>query len=421
MTRCLARLVRPCPVVSHPGARLAALWRTALAALEGPLAAMLALLATALALGGCAAPKATVVAQELPFDQAAQVATDGLAQQATPTGLLRPRGPRVVIVDPMIEAPSGQQTRATQHLQRSVTEHLARRHAELFTLTAFEASEVPRAQLLLTGTLSHEPGGLQRLRLALTDIASGTVVAQASALARTDPIDAQPLPYDRDSPVLLRDAATAGYVRTTAAAPGTPGDAGYLARITTTAVVADATALYNSERYADALARYREAAAMPGGEQIRVLNGIYLTATRLGLPSEAEQAFGRVVALGIAQHELGVKFLFNAGTTNFWSDPRISGAYPMWLRQIGRAAKASTACLQVVGHTSRTGTEAANDALSLQRATVIRQFLVNEAPELAARLLTAGVGFRNNIVGSGTDNAIDALDRRVEFKVVPCS
>jgi hypothetical protein len=30
------------------------------------------------------------------------------------------------------------------------------------------------------------------------------------------------------------------------------------------------------------------------------------------------------------------------------------------------------------------------------------------------------MGFRQNIVGSGTDNAVDALDRRVEFKIIPC-
>ena len=30
---------------------------------------------------------------------------------------------------------------------------------------------------------------------------------------------------------------------------------------------------------------------------------------------------------GIAYNELGVKFLFNPGSTEFWSDPKISGAY----------------------------------------------------------------------------------------------
>ena len=40
---------------------------------------------------------------------------------------------------------------------------------------------------------------------------------------------------------------------------------------------------------------------------------------------------------------------------------------------------------------------------------------------LAARTKTTGMGFRQNIVGSGTDNAFDVLDRRVEFKILPCS
>ena len=58
--------------------------------------------------------------------------------------------------------------------------------------------------------------------------------------------------------------------------------------------------------------------------------------------------------------------------------------------------------------------------LSLQRATYIRQRLATEASELAGRTKPQGMGFRQNIVGSGTDNVVDALDRRVEFKIVPC-
>ena len=77
--------------------------------------------------------------------------------------------------------------------------------------------------------------------------------------------------------------------------------------------------------------------------------------------------------------------------------------------------------MNIVGHTSRTGSEPANDALSLQRANFIRQRLAAEAPSLAAKTKTSGMGFRQNIVGSGTDNAVDALDRRVEFRIVPCT
>jgi flagellar motor protein MotB len=159
---------------------------------------------------------------------------------------------------------------------------------------------------------------------------------------------------------------------------------------------------------------------MPTGEQIRVMNGIYLTSAKLGRTAEAEQAFGRVVALGIAYNELGVKFLFNPGSTDFWSDPRVSGPYGMWLRQIAKEGTAAKVCMNVVGHTSKTGSEQVNDTLSLQRANFIRQKLATESAALGSRTKTAGMGFRQNIVGSGTDNAVDALDRRVEFKIIPC-
>jgi outer membrane protein OmpA-like peptidoglycan-associated protein len=127
-----------------------------------------------------------------------------------------------------------------------------------------------------------------------------------------------------------------------------------------------------------------------------------------------------VVALGIAYNELGVKFLFNPGSTEFWSDTRVSGPYGMWLRQIARESTQAKVCMNVVGHTSRTGSDQSNEALSLQRATIIRQRLAGESAELANRTKPVGMGFRQNIVGSGTDNAVDALDRRVEFKIVGC-
>ena len=77
--------------------------------------------------------------------------------------------------------------------------------------------------------------------------------------------------------------------------------------------------------------------------------------------------------------------------------------------------------MNVVGHTSRTGSQAYNDRLSLRRSVYIKQRLDTEAPELTARTKASGRGFRENIVGTGTDDARDALDRRVEFKIAECS
>src|SRR5215472_10414930 len=58
--------------------------------------------------------------------------------------------------------------------------------------------------------------------------------------------------------------------------------------------------------------------------------------------------------------------------------------------------------------------------VSLQRAVAIQQRIEAQAPQTKGKLQSVGMGFRENLVGSGTDDLRDALDRRVEFKVRGC-
>jgi outer membrane protein OmpA-like peptidoglycan-associated protein len=92
----------------------------------------------------------------------------------------------------------------------------------------------------------------------------------------------------------------------------------------------------------------------------------------------------------------------------------------MWLRLVAREVASSKSCLTIIGHTSHTGAEQFNERLSLQRAVAIQKRIEAQAPETAGRLVSVGMGFRENLVGSGTDDLRDALDRRVEFKVRNC-
>ncbi|HKX43465.1 MAG TPA: OmpA family protein [Burkholderiaceae bacterium] len=389
--------------------------------------AMLTLLGFAALMTGCAAPQATSLTNALPFDEAVAQATDGLVGQTQklPAFLAKVESKlakRGVVLDPMLDASSGQQTNATQLLERRVTERMTSKF-ESIEILPFQSTNLAKAQYLLTGTMtrSQTTRGTSQINLALTELKSGNIVAQASALARDEGLDHTPLPYYADSPVLVKDQVIDGYVRTSATPPGQRGDPYYLERVAVATVISDATSLYNAQRYPDSLAQYRAAASTPAGEQLRVLNGIYLNYVKLGRSAEAEQAFGRVVAYGIAANQLGVKFLFAPGKTDFWPDPKISGPYAMWLRQIAKESSSAKACMNIVGHTSHTGSEQTNDALSLQRATAIKQRLTAESGMLDGRTKPSGMGWRENIVGSGTDNVVDALDRRVEFKIVPCA
>jgi outer membrane protein OmpA-like peptidoglycan-associated protein len=93
----------------------------------------------------------------------------------------------------------------------------------------------------------------------------------------------------------------------------------------------------------------------------------------------------------------------------------------MWLTQLSQRAAQRTTCLEVTGHTSRTGAEPINERLSLMRAQYIKQRLEAAVPGLSQRTSARGVGSRENLSGLGTDDARDALDRRVEFKVKDCA
>ena len=93
----------------------------------------------------------------------------------------------------------------------------------------------------------------------------------------------------------------------------------------------------------------------------------------------------------------------------------------MWVREIADRSAAHTTCLLVTGHASPTGVPALNDRLSLARAQHMVSLLIATAPGLAGHVTSKGVGSRDPIIGTGTDDATDALDRRVEFKPSHCA
>ena len=367
-------------------------------------------------LAGCSTRP--VVAEALPFDRAILAAADALLEQAQPLpGFLGGTDRRVVALDPTLDADSGQQTSATQQLDRVIGERV--QQARQFELVPFEAASLASAQYLIVGSMARAQGA-HRLDLAMLDVKSGTVLAQSSVQARLEGADMKPINYYRDSPILMKDETVEGYVRTSNTRAGSKADASYLGRIAAAAAINDAAKLYNSGRYREALVEYRGLLATPTGNQIRVLNGVYLSSAKLGRTAEAEDAFGRLVAYGLAQKSLSVKFLFNPGSTEFWADPRLTSAYGMWLRQIARQASSVKVCMEVVGHTSSTGPEEVNDNLSTRRASFIKHKLSAESAELAGRTRTVGMGSRHNLVGSGTDDVVDAPDRRVDFAIVDC-
>lgn len=381
---------------------------------------------------GSAPPKAAREAG-MSFDQAIAVATDDLiAQTKTLPGVLaKLQGlidKRSLIIDPMLDADTGQQTMATASLERLVSLRITQAYAQL-KIVAFQPAELARSDLLLIGTLEREssPDGqpLVKLHLALIDIKTGMTVASSSAIAaaREGSVDMNPTPYYRDSPVLIKDRTTLGYIRTAATSAGQQADPDYTKKLGNSAVVNEATRAYDEQHYTLALDKFRTANQDKSDPRLKALNGEYMSHVKLGQIRQAEIAFGKMMAYAIPNDVLQIRFLFTPGSTEFWKDAVTNPYlqfYPMWLRQIAKELALSNVCMAIVGHTSRTGSEALNTRLSLERAAAIQRELGKESPQLMGRTEALGMGFRQNLVGSGTDDAGDALDRRVEFKVVQC-
>ena len=146
------------------------------------------------------------------------------------------------------------------------------------------------------------------------------------------------------------------------------------------ALINDAIIAYDEGRYEEAFDLFRGVARTPAGDQLRVYNGMYLAASKLGRKDEAAQAFARVVDFGLAKNQLGVMFLFRPGSTLFTATRRSARLPPV--DRADRAAHGSgSACVEVSGHTSRTGPEPFNQRLSLMRAQYVKQ-----------RLLAGGAG-----------------------------
>jgi outer membrane protein OmpA-like peptidoglycan-associated protein len=365
----------------------------------------------------------------MPIDAAILKAANDLFSKAPrPSGGPGLSGKQVVVIDPLIDGVSGVQSQATQFIEARIVE-LVRTQYPQFDLQPFSASSVAQSPLLLIGTLTGVnqqghvtvPREAYRIWLTLADVQTGKIVAKARAHATPDGVDIRPTAYFHESPVLTTDPVVEGYIKTCQESKvGDPIDPVYAQHLPAAAVLSDAIKAYNSQRYGEALELYKSVLRTPAGAQLRVYNGLYLTHWQLGHRDEAAQAFGRMIAYGLAQEHLAVKFLFKPGSTAFWSDAQLKEAYPVWLQQIARRTSQHNACLEIVGHTTRTGSAPRNDRLSLRRAQYIKQRLESEAPQLSRRTRASGQGSRANLIGTATDDVRDALDRRVEFKVIGC-
>ena len=363
----------------------------------------------------------------LPFEQAVDAAASALFEKAA--AVMGSADKIEFVIDPLIDGVTGVQSVASRTIEQRILD-IARTKFAKFEPQPFMNVFLSRTPLVLVGTFTainnagqvSAPRDAYRVCLTFADLRSQAVVAKGVARSTLQGVNPTPVGFFNETPVWARDPATDAYIKT---CQGTKLqekiDPAYTNRMLASALIGEGIKAYDARKYKSSLELYQSALNTDGGDQLRAYNGVYLANMRMHNSQAMTDAFGKLIDYSLKTNRLGVRFLFEPGKATFVRDKQLSAQYPMWIAQLAKHVAASASCLDIVGHTSRTGTEAANEKLSSLRSVALKARLTAAVPGLAGRIVTHGVGSRENLVGTGRDDGSDAADRRVEFKLAQCT
>ena len=336
---------------------------------------------------------------------------------------------RVLVIDPLIDGVTGEQNAATRSVEAIALKVMqsgkpALMHEQL------SAQSLAKKPLLLIGTFTGlnaqgQTSGERvayRICLALADTATDKIVAKGTGRALPAGIDLTPLAYYRDAPAWAVDQVTEGYIRSCQSVkPGDSLDAFYKARLISAASVFHAVEAYNAKRYKNALEFYAIAMRAGAGDELRIMNGVFLSNWKLKRTQAARLVMQKIIDFGFERQRMAVKFLFEPGSITFLKDPDFLATNPLWMKELATRAEKAKVCMEIQGHVSRGTPDAASVNLSQDRAQFVRHLLIQQKPELERRTVAIGRGADDNLVGNGKNDASDILDRRAVFRMIDCN
>ena len=333
-------------------------------------------------------------------------------------------------IDPLIDSDTGAQSNATR-LEARLIADLVRRSYRRFTIVPFTTTSVSKSPYLLIGTLTHlnnagTAGGRKdayRVWLTLMDLKSNRIVAKSQARALPTGVDPLPTAFFADSPDVRQRPRDRGLhsdlpshqgrrfhsrcIRAESARGGADEQCGGGLRWTP---LPDRPrplrgGASHARRRAVACSQ-RSLSRQPQAQQARCRGG---GVRRRGRLRPAARAAGGQVPVPPGLDAVRAPTGASAASIRCGckADRQAHGqGEPMprdrRAHEPDRARSPST--ISFPGCAPRPS------------ASAWREKRPSSARELAAR----GVGFRENIVGTGRDDASDALDRRVEFTVIGC-
>jgi len=334
----------------------------------------------------------------------------------------------LIVIDPFVNADSGEVLNASADIEKIIiktgTDYFSR-----FDFIRMTHENLTKADYAMNGSIrlvrpektadsAHE---YYHISASVLNLKTGEIAGRSDMAVYDKSLDYTATSFYKDSPMYIKDAPMEGSIKTSAGSVGEKADSNYYDSLKTIAILVEAETAYVNKDYDTALNLLKTAAERPDGQMMKTYAGLYSTYAKLKQMDMAEKSFAKLLTISVEKNRiLSVKFLFEVDSVEFWRDPSLKEHYAIWLRQIGTYFNSSKYCLQVIGHCSRSGTERYNKNLSLNRALKIQELLLPYFPLIQKRSAAIGKGYTENIIGSGTDDDLDSIDRRVEFKVIKC-
>lgn len=340
-----------------------------------------------------------------------------LGRQMNYTGL---PSVKEVPIDEFFNETSAEVSVSGKSFQQQISELLGQEVKDL-SFSALNKKNITSAQWIILASYSpikdkiaEQPGSWIKLKTVVADVVTGKQLAASESFLQAGQFQSDPTRFFKDSPTYLTDK------RHKERLDVMNGKAQPLKeKLVVQAAFAEAVAAYDDGDFAVAESGFDEVLKSTPEHQ-GALSGMYQSLWQQGKKGPAESAFGRFLSVGFDAGNISIKLLFKVNGTDFVDIGDLPAQYKIWTKSVGQTMLAKSKCMDVVGHASKSGSSDYNDRLSLQRATRVISFIQQSNPGASGKLKAYGKGFQEPIVGTGSNDASDAIDRRVEFSVRSC-
>lgn len=362
----------------------------------------------------------------VPFEIATQNLAKDLLGQIQGKRLFSNSSPaKKIVMDDFTDESSGEVIKVSKTIEDAIFTEAANNFKNL-SLSKLDSKNIVYADYIINGIIALEKiqnnseKKYYHVFASATNKETGKVVAKSSAWILGTDLDYAPIKEYQSSPMFMNDNRHKSKVQMARGYEVSNNE--YYKSIETNAILSEASQQFGLRKYSDALTLYQQAESKSDGKTMKTYAGLYQTNLKLRHYKAAGNAFAQLLEISVNDNNnLSVKFLFKVNSTDFITDQLLRSRYKMWLKKISQFLNTNNYCTQIIGHSSKTGTDEYNNLLSKKRANTVKYLMASYSRGINKKTATLGKGFQENIKGIGTDDSRDAIDRRVEFKIVNCS